>query len=643
MNYNPNSKEQPLISIIITTYNHCQFIAEAIESALGQTYQNIEIIVIDDGSTDNTSEIVKQYPSVVYFYQTNKGLSAARNTGIEKATGEFILFLDADDILYPDGVSLNVQLILSNNEIAFVSGSYKYVDVHKNEEESISHAIEGNHFHRLILTNYIGMHGTVLYRKTIIEKYLFDTSLKSCEDYDVYLKISKEHKVLHHTGYVAAYRRVGNSMSSNIPVMLNAALNVVKKNVKSQLSDKKIERIYKLSRERKIEIFCNKAKDQILSNSLKIFSKQWFLTIGLVLRYRFNSTLKSILKKIKSQIFAILSLENAKTKKFKKNYGIYVLMYHKIDNPTLDPWNLSVSPDNFEAHLKFLKQANVVINTSDLLNYLNKNKPLTKDIIYITFDDGYEDNALIAAPLLEKYQIPATFFITNHTLADKPNLFWWDILEIIFLHQLTLPVILNLKINQQELVYNFESESDIPYIDIETLIWKGKETFNKRTEAYFTIWKLLIGLTPTEQYDIIEYLKIWSKVDLSIYHSYKIMNQTMLENLKMNPYIEIGGHTKNHVSLSQVDKNLQEIEIRNNKIDLEKILQRSIHFFAYPYGRTSSDANKIIIDSHYSGGFTCVPRPITAEFDTTMLGRFQVLNCGEKDLNEMLRKAGFNL
>jgi glycosyltransferase involved in cell wall biosynthesis/peptidoglycan/xylan/chitin deacetylase (PgdA/CDA1 family) len=641
MNYFQNAEQMSFVSIIITTYNQSRFIADAIDSAIFQSYENVEIIVIDDGSTDNTSVVLKKYPSVIYHYQTNQGLSAARNTGITKATGQFILFLGADDLLYPDGIRLNVQAISNSAETAFVSGSFKYIDVNKIEEESISHAIVGNHFHRLILTNYIGMHGTVLYRKNVIEKYLYDTSLKSCEDYDMYLRISKDHKVLHHTGYVAACRRIGNSKISNIPIMLNAALNVVKTNVSSQLFDTKIKRIYTLSREIKIEIFCNKAKVQLLNNTLKIFSSQWIFTLGLILRYRFKSTIKSILKKIKYKLVSILSLKASGNSQVNNSFGIYVLMYHKIDNPALDPWNLSVSKDNFEAHLKLLQQTKAVINTSELLYFLNENKQLTKNHIYITFDDGYEDNALVAAPLLEKYQIPATFFITNHSLTDNPTFFWWDMLEIIFLHQLTIPSILKIIINQEEVFFNFEEESTLEYIDIETLIWKGKDTYNKRTEAYFTIWKLLIGLTPAEQYNIIEQLKTWSQVDLSIYNSYKIMDLSMLQNLKNNPYIEIGGHTKSHVSLSQVDKNLQEVEIRNNKIELENILQRNLHVFAYPYGRTSSDANRIISENKYAGAFTCVPKPVNYFFDKTMLGRFQVLNYGTNDLIEMLRKAGF--
>jgi glycosyltransferase involved in cell wall biosynthesis len=91
----------PLISIVITCYNHAHFLPEAIESALAQQYGNFEIIVVDDGSTDNTRETAAKYAPVRYVYQPNGGLSSARNTGIMESKGSLLVFLDADDWLMP--------------------------------------------------------------------------------------------------------------------------------------------------------------------------------------------------------------------------------------------------------------------------------------------------------------------------------------------------------------------------------------------------------------------------------------------------------------------------------------------------------------------------------------------------------------
>ena len=90
-----------VVSVVITCYNQAHFLREAIESILAQSYSNHEIIVVDDGSTDNTPQIAKSYSTLRYVYQQNQGLAAARNTGLRESRGEFVVFLDADDRLLP--------------------------------------------------------------------------------------------------------------------------------------------------------------------------------------------------------------------------------------------------------------------------------------------------------------------------------------------------------------------------------------------------------------------------------------------------------------------------------------------------------------------------------------------------------------
>lgn len=97
------------VSVIVPAYNYGQYIAETLESILAQSVPAHEVIVVDDGSTDTTAEIVKKYP-VTYLYQENKGLAAARNTGIKHATGTYIMSVDADDILKPEAIKEHLKL-----------------------------------------------------------------------------------------------------------------------------------------------------------------------------------------------------------------------------------------------------------------------------------------------------------------------------------------------------------------------------------------------------------------------------------------------------------------------------------------------------------------------------------------------------
>ena len=119
-----NDKNIPLVTVVIPTYNYGHFVEQAVESALSQRYPNIEVIVVDDGSQDDTKARLEKYRGrIQYIYQRNQGLSAARNTGILKARGEYIAFLDADDIWIPEKISEQIGMFKSVAQIGLVSCS----------------------------------------------------------------------------------------------------------------------------------------------------------------------------------------------------------------------------------------------------------------------------------------------------------------------------------------------------------------------------------------------------------------------------------------------------------------------------------------------------------------------------------------
>jgi glycosyltransferase involved in cell wall biosynthesis len=218
-----------LVTVVITCYNHGEYLSEAIESVLKQTYTPVEIIVVDDGSTDNTKEVASRYSGIQYVYQSNQGLSAARNTGADHSSRDCILFLDADDWLLPQALSINVQYLEKNREAAFVSGAFKVLKMESNEEILMQTAVSDNHYNRLLEFNYISMHATVLYRRWVFNEFKFDTSLKACEDYDFYLRVARKYPVLHHTEFIAVYRFHDLNMSYDTVKMMNASIAVIKK------------------------------------------------------------------------------------------------------------------------------------------------------------------------------------------------------------------------------------------------------------------------------------------------------------------------------------------------------------------------------------------------------------------------------
>src|SRR5215212_10726407 len=120
--------EVGLVSVIIPCYNQAHFLGEAIESVISQSYKNFEIIVVDDGSTDNTSEVASSYEEVRLVRQQNRGLAGARNRGLGEARGEYVVFLDSDDRLVSEALEVGVRELEAHPECAFVSGHYRAID-----------------------------------------------------------------------------------------------------------------------------------------------------------------------------------------------------------------------------------------------------------------------------------------------------------------------------------------------------------------------------------------------------------------------------------------------------------------------------------------------------------------------------------
>jgi glycosyltransferase involved in cell wall biosynthesis len=217
------------ISVIIPCYNQSEYLPKAIESVLEQKYPFIEIVVIDDGSEDDTPKVAKSYQEIKYVYQENRGLAASRNTGIKNATGNYLVFLDADDWLLPGGLQTNVEFLISNPLLAFVSGGHMFYFEDGSDPQYSQEAISKNNYMHLLERNYIAMIATVLFQRWVFDSFLYDTSLPVCEDYDLYLKIARIYPIMHHPSLIAVYRIHSSNMSANSSLMLTTVLSILSK------------------------------------------------------------------------------------------------------------------------------------------------------------------------------------------------------------------------------------------------------------------------------------------------------------------------------------------------------------------------------------------------------------------------------
>ena len=216
----------PLISVIIPCYNQGRFLGDAIRSV--RTSLAVEVVVVDDGSTDDTPRVAKSTPGVIYHHQPNAGLAAARNAGLRVSRGERIVFLDADDMLAPDGLELGSALLDAHPECACVTGRCLMMDAAGRLLPTPRQPeIAGDPYTELLRHNYIWTPAMTMFRRgPLVEVGGFNASVNAAADYELYLRIARRWPLHDHATVVAYYRQHGSNMSGDASRMLRETLLV---------------------------------------------------------------------------------------------------------------------------------------------------------------------------------------------------------------------------------------------------------------------------------------------------------------------------------------------------------------------------------------------------------------------------------
>jgi len=245
----------PLVSVIIPTYNCAPYLSEAIDSVLLQVGVNLEIIVVDDGSTDNTKEVLQKYRDrITYISQVpGRGASAARNLGIQHASGELIAFQDADDIWFPEKLSKQLDALQRYPEARLVFAdtlvsrdrvvvqdslmSKRLKNWCEKNTTQIPDLYCGHLYRELLFGNYICTITVVLHRNLLDEAGIFDETYKIGEDYDLWLRIARNHTVIYLDRVFCEYRLRDDGLSggweARSPRWLDAHTAVREKHLRS--------------------------------------------------------------------------------------------------------------------------------------------------------------------------------------------------------------------------------------------------------------------------------------------------------------------------------------------------------------------------------------------------------------------------
>lgn len=207
------------VSVIVPSYNASKFLSEAIESILAQTYQEFEIIVIDDGSTDNTGEVAARYPGIRYIRQENQGLARVRSRGVRESRGDYLVFLDHDDRLFPNALEIGVNSLNTHPDCAFTFGICRLITADglplQSSPSILETPFETFNYQSMLRGRCLVPPATVMFRRSVFSSIgEFDAALAPVDDYDMYLRLARAFPIYCHNQVVAEYRQHPNSLTA---------------------------------------------------------------------------------------------------------------------------------------------------------------------------------------------------------------------------------------------------------------------------------------------------------------------------------------------------------------------------------------------------------------------------------------------
>jgi len=301
-------------------------------------------------------------------------------------------------------------------------------------------------------------------------------------------------------------------------------------------------------------------------------------------------------------------------------------MYHRIADVDIDPWELAVSPENFEEQLKVLKQLYKPVPVSALVTQLHSGSILPKSVC-LTFDDGYRDNYLFAKPLLEKHQCPAVFYIPTQYIGQQKK-FWWDELQEIILTSGKLPQSLSVIINKERFTYSIDNEAQLTpeeWNRHKVWVWPD-EPPTRRCGLYLALWEKLKPLPYQQIQVVLDYIKAWAGFTQAPGTEDFPMTGEQLAGLTDHPWITTGIHTVSHPALSFHSKSVQQDEITGSRRYLDTYRGKPSDTIAYPYGDYNDLTLSVVQEQRLKAAFTTEAIAVTRKANLFRLGRFQVKN-----------------
>jgi peptidoglycan/xylan/chitin deacetylase (PgdA/CDA1 family) len=302
------------------------------------------------------------------------------------------------------------------------------------------------------------------------------------------------------------------------------------------------------------------------------------------------------------------------------------LLYHRVTELPLDPQLLCVSPKHFGQHLDVLANEFQPLSLLEFIEGLRCGR-LPSRAVVVTFDDGYEDNLSSAKPILDKYGVPATVFVTTGYMGENRE-FWWDELERLLLQPGVLPDVITLSI--RGVAYEWELGESAHYTSAEShrhARWNVSQRDNtptSRHEMYRSLCELLRPLSHAERRPLLDQLTAAGGTDHGARATHRILSPQQVKDLAAGGLITVGAHTVTHPRLSAFPLDRQRQEIDRSKRHLENVLDQPVTTFAYPYGSRldySGQTVAAVRETGFAAACSNFPAPITRRTDVFQLPR----------------------
>lgn len=614
-----------MISVITIFFNGDRFIAEAIESVVAQTYQDWELILVDDGSTDRATAIAREfaarYPDKIRYFEhpghANRGMSASRNLGLEYARGKHISYLDAEDVLRPDKLEDQMRLLKQNPRAAYVFGPLELwrswtgrpsdVDEIQDLGVPLDRVIEPPELLKLFLRNRKNIPSGVFVRAKTFDQQ---------------------------GGYEPAFTGMYEDLVMHAKVCLSQPVYVASKSWYRyrQHPDSCDAQAWRTGRDRETRLTFLRWLENYLAHqqpgnaeTLKLFQRE--------LRGSRPSILERLSGGARRQARRAQRLVKKGLTKTRRALSPppIILCYHRVLEPEMDPHLLAVSAQHFREQLAVLQRLAKPLSLDGLSDSFSKGAPAQRGVV-LTFDDGYLDNLENALPILKEFGIPATIYIATGYVGTDGE-FWWDDLERLILGAGELPAILRLRINGRTREWELGKEAPDRAWNVLHL---AKRT--ARQNLFIDLHAALRPLAEPLQREVLEQLRGLTGLGKEARPLYRCVSVAELQTLAAEPLITLGAHTITHCDLDYRTKEEQQIEIGGSKRNLEGIIGRSVAHFSYPYGSFNAAAVAVCAENQFRSAVTCIEEPVERKAPRHRWPRFLVRDWSGPEFERQLSR-----